>query len=108
MPTLKSHLSQQVLASLGADFLAPLPPILGLISASQFVDSGTPKGKTRITLNWSAPTRNEFIGGELFKHPDGTPDVATGTAGTGHETQFDPIVAASFTVLERTAVSVNT
>ena len=108
MATLESQLSQQVVANLAADILAPLPPILGLISATQFVDGLTPKGKTRITLNWTAPTRNEFIGGELLKHPDNTADVAVGTAGAAHETQFDPIVSGSFTVLERTAASGNT
>ena len=108
MATLESQLSQQVVANLAADILAPLPPTLGLISATQFVDGLTPKGKTRITLNWTAPTRNEFIGGELFKHPDNTADVAAGTAGASHETQFDPIVSGSFTVFERTAASANT
>lgn len=108
MATLESQLSQQVVGSLAADILAPTPPILGLIQATQFVDGLTPKGKTRITLNWTAPTRNEFIGGELFKNPDGTPNLASGVANAAHETQFDPVAAGSFTVFERTAVSVNT
>jgi hypothetical protein len=107
MSTLESQLSSQLIASLATDILAPLPPILGLIQATQFVDGVTPKGKTRITLNWTAPTKNEFIGGELFKHPDNTADVAGGTAGAAHETQFDPIVAGSFNVFERTAASSN-
>src|ERR1700687_2109311 len=107
MSTLESQLSAQLVASLATDILAPLPPILGLIQATQFVDGTTPKGKTRITLNWTAPTKNEFIGGELFKHPDNTPDVAGGAAGNAHETQFVPIVAGSFNVFERTAAAVN-
>lgn len=105
MAILESQLSQQVIASLAADILSPEPPILGLIQATQFVDGGTPKGKTRITLNWTAPTKNEFIGGELFKNPDDTPDTADGSAGATHEAQFDPIAAASYTVYERTAAS---
>jgi hypothetical protein len=91
--------------SLAADILAPEPPILGLIQALQFVDGPTPKGKTRITLNWTAPTKSEFISGELFINPDGTPDLADGVASALHETQFDPISAGSFTVYERTGVS---
>ncbi len=100
MAILESLLSQQVLGNLAADILAPKPPILGLIQALQFVDGPTPKGKTRITLNWTAPTRNEIIGGELLKNPDNTPDLAEGTNGAVHEIQFDPIVAGSFTVYE--------
>ncbi len=107
MAILESQLSQQVIANLAADILAPEPPLLGLIQALQFVDGLTPKGKTRITLNWTAPTRNEFIAGELFKNPDGTADVAEGTAGAAHEAQFDPLVGASVSVFERTAVSAN-
>jgi hypothetical protein len=105
MATLESQLSQQVVGSLAADILAPEPPILGLIQALQFVDGPTPKGKTRITLNWTAPTKSEFISGELFINPDGTPDLADGVASALHETQFDPISAGSFTVYERTGVS---
>lgn len=105
MAILESLLSQQVLGNLAADILAPKPPILGLIQALQFVDGPTPKGKTRITLNWTAPTRNEIIGGELLKNPDNTPDLAEGTNGAVHEIQFDPIVAGSFTVYERTTTS---
>ncbi len=105
MATLESQLSQQVVGSLAADILAPEPPILGLIQATQFVDGATPKGKTRITLNWTAPTKNEFIAGELFKNPDDTPDFADGIAGATHETAFDPIVSGSFTVYERTGIS---
>jgi len=108
MAILESQLSQQVIANLAADILAPEPPLLGLIQAVQFVDGLTPKGKTRITLNWTAPTKNEFIGGELFKNPDGTADVAEGSAGASHEAQFDPLVGASVTVFERTAASGNT
>lgn len=105
MATLESLLSQQVLGNLAADILAPQTPILGLIQALQFVDGPTPKGKTRITLNWTAPTRNEAIGGELLKNPDNTPDFAEGTNGAVHELQFDPVVAASYTVYEQTAAS---
>lgn len=105
MATLESLLSQQVLGNLAADILAPQPPILGLIQALQFVDGPTPKGKTRITLNWTAPTRNEVIGGELLKNPDNTPDFAEGTNGAAHELQFDPVVAGSYFVYERTATS---
>ncbi|KKW22369.1 MAG: hypothetical protein UY62_C0006G0016 [Parcubacteria group bacterium GW2011_GWF2_50_9] len=108
MAILESQLSQQVVGNLAADILSAEPAILGLIQASQFIDGLTPKGKTRITLNWTAPTRNEFIGGELLKNPDGTPDLADGVAAALHETQFDPIVAGAFTVFERTAVSSNT
>jgi len=107
MATLESQLSQQVVGNLAADILAAEPPILGLIQASQFVDGGTPKGKTRVTLNWTAPIRNEFIAGELLKNPDGSPDLADGVAGALHETQFDPITAGSFTVYERTSASTN-
>lgn len=105
MATLESLLSQQILGNLAADILAPQPPILGLIQALQFVDGPTPKGKTRITLNWTAPTRNEVIGGELLKNPDNTPDVAEGTNGAVHELQFDPVVAGTYSVYERTATS---
>jgi hypothetical protein len=105
MATLESLLSQQILGSLAADILAPLPPTLGLIEATQFVDGGTPKGKTRITLNWTAPVNNEVIGGELVKDPDDTPDLAEGANGAVHELQFDPVVAGSFTVYERTGES---
>ncbi|MCX5784585.1 MAG: hypothetical protein NTX59_02755 [Elusimicrobia bacterium] len=108
MATLESQLSQQVLGNLAADILSAEPAILGLIQASQFIDGPTPKGKTRITLNWTAPTKNEFIGGELLKNPDGTPDLADGAANAVHETQFDPIAAGSFTVFERTSASSNT
>jgi len=108
MATLESQLSQQVVGNLAADILSAEPAILGLIQASQFIDGLTPKGKTRITLNWTAPTRNEFTGGELFKNPDGTPDLADGTANAMHETQFDPIAAGAFTVYERTDASANT
>lgn len=107
MATLESLLSQQILGNLAADVLAPEPPILGLIQASQFVDGFTPKGKTRITLNWTAPTRNEVIGGELIKNPDNTPDFAEGTNGAVHELQFDPVVSGSYIVYERTAASGN-
>lgn len=102
MATIESQLSEQVVGSLAADILAPLPPILGLIQATSLVDGPTPKGKTRITLNWAAPTKNEVIGGELFKNPDDTPNVAEGANGASHEAQFDPIEAGSFVVLERT------
>src|SRR3989344_375568 len=105
MATLESQLSQQVVGSLAADILAPEPPILGLIQALQFIDGPTPKGKTRITLNWTAPTKNEFIGGELFKNPDNPPDFADGLVGATHEAQFDPIVTGSYTVYERTGAS---
>lgn len=105
MATLESLLSQQIIGNLAADILAPQPPILGLIQALQFVDGPTPKGKTRITLNWTAPTRNEVIGGELLKNPDNTPDFADGTNGATHELQFDPVVAGTYTVYERTATS---
>ncbi|MBI4369250.1 MAG: hypothetical protein HY547_03360 [Elusimicrobia bacterium] len=107
MAILESLLSQQVIGSLAADILAAEPAILGLIQATQFVDGLTPRGKTKITLNWTAPTRNEFIGGELFINPDQTADLAEGVSGASHETQFDPIVSGSFTVLERTATSGN-
>ena len=107
MATLESQLSQQVVGNLAADILACEPPVLGLIQALQFVDGGTPKGKTRITLNWTAPTKNEFIAGELLKNPDSSPDLADGVAGGSHETQFDPIAAGSFTVYERTGASSN-
>ena len=107
MSAIESQLSAQVIGNLAADIVAPYPPVLGLIQASQFVDATVPKGKTRITVNWTAPTSNEFIGGELLKNPDGTPSLAGGSAGPTHETQFDPIVAGSFTVYERTAVSGN-
>src|SRR3990167_3583168 len=107
MAILESQLSQQVIANLAADILSPEPPLLGLIQAIQFIDGLTPKGKTRVTLNWTAPTRNEFIGGELFKNADGTPSVAAGSAGSSHEAQFDPFVGASVAVFERTAVSSN-
>ena len=40
-------------------------------------------------------------------NPDQTADVAEGVSGASHETQFDPIVSGSFTVLERTATSGN-
>lgn len=105
MAILESQLSQQIVGNLAADILAPEPAILGLIQALQFVDGGTPKGKTRITLNWTAPTKNEFIPGELFKNPDGSADLADGIADAIHETQFDPIVSGSFSVYERTGVS---
>ncbi|MBI4396706.1 MAG: hypothetical protein HY548_06400 [Elusimicrobia bacterium] len=105
MSILESQLSQQVIANLAADILAPEPPVLGLIQATQFVDGFTPKGKSRITLNWTAPVKNEFIGGELFKNPDNTPDFADGAAGATHEAQFDPIGAGSYTVYERTGTS---
>lgn len=107
MATLESLLSQQVLGNLAADILSPQPPVLGLIQALQFVDGPTPKGKTRITLNWTAPTLNEIIGGELLKNPDNTPDFADGVNGATHELQFDPIAAGSYTVYERTATSGN-
>ena len=107
MAILESQLSQQVIANLAADILAPEPPLLGLIQAIQFIDGLTPKGKTRITLNWTAPTKNEFIGGELFKNPDGTASLASGSDGSSHEAQFDPLVGASVSVFERTAVSAN-
>lgn len=105
MATLESLLSQQVLGNLAADILAPQPPILGLIQALQFVDGPTPKGKTRITLNWTAPTRNEVIGGELLKNSDNTPDFADGINGAVHELQFDPVVVGTYSVFERTATS---
>src|SRR5882672_1761944 len=107
MAILESQLSQQVIANLAADILAPEPVLLGLIQATQFIDGLTPKGKTRITLNWTAPTKNEFIGGELFKNPDGTASLAASSAGSSHEAQFDPLVGASVSVFERTAVSAN-
>lgn len=107
MVAIESQLSEQVLGSLAADILAPLPPTLGLISATQFVDGGTPQGASRITLNWAAPTLNEIVCGELFKNPDDTPDLAEGSAGATHEAQFDPIAAGTFTVHERTATSAN-
>jgi hypothetical protein len=107
MAILESQLSQQVVGNLAADILAPEPTVLGLIQATQFVDGVTPKGKTRVTLNWTAPNRNEFIAGELFKNPDGSPDLADGVANALHETQFDPIAAGSFTVYERTGSSAN-
>jgi len=107
MATLESQLSQQIVGNLAADILAPEAPIIGLIQASQFIDGLALKGKTRITLNWTAPTRNEFTSGELFKNPDGTADLADGVVNGLHETQFDPIVAGSFTVYERTDSSAN-
>ncbi|OGS32977.1 MAG: hypothetical protein A2218_10345 [Elusimicrobia bacterium RIFOXYA2_FULL_53_38] len=107
MAILESQLSQQVVGNLAADILSAEPAVLGLIQASQFIDGPTPKGKTRITLNWTAPTKNEFTGGELFKNPDGSADLADGVASAAHETQFDPIAAGSFTVYERTSASSN-
>lgn len=107
MATLESQLSQQVLGSLAADILAPEPPVLGLIQAATIVDGPTPKGKNQITLNWAVPTRNEAIGGELFKNTDDTPSLAQGANGITHETQFDPIVVGSYLVYERTAISGN-
>ncbi|MEK7717702.1 MAG: hypothetical protein AAB322_08140, partial [Pseudomonadota bacterium] len=82
--------------------LAPEPSVLGLIQAVQSL--AVAKGRTQITLNWTAPTRNERIGGELLKNPDNTPSLASGVAGAAHETQFDPLVAGTYTVHERTAV----
>ena len=105
MATIESQLSQQVVGSLAADILAPLPPVLGLIQAISIVDGPTPKGKTRITLNWAAPAKNEIIGGELLKLPDDSPSLAQGSAGATHEAQFDPIEAGSYTVFERTGLS---
>ncbi|MBI2069450.1 MAG: hypothetical protein HYT79_02530 [Elusimicrobia bacterium] len=103
MAILESQLSQQVTGNLAADILAPEPAVLGLIQAIQLLD--VPKGKTRITLNWTAPTKNEGIGGELLRNPDNTASLAQGTAGATHETQFDPIVSGSAVVYERTAAS---
>ena len=91
MATLESQLSAQVVGNLAADILAPEPAAIGLIQAVQSL--AVAKGKTQITLNWTAPTRNERIGGELFKNPDNTPNLAGGSAGVSHETQFDPLVA---------------
>ncbi|MFA5138336.1 MAG: hypothetical protein WC728_03805 [Elusimicrobiota bacterium] len=105
MAILESQLSQQVVGSLAADILAPLPPVLGLIQALSVVDGPTPKGKTRITLNWAAPIRNEIIGGELLKLPDDSPSLAQGVGGAIHEAQFDPIEAGSYSVFERTGIS---
>lgn len=105
MAIIESQLSQQVVGSLASDILAPEPPVLGLIQATQYVDSGTPKGKTRITLNWTAPTKNEYISGELLRNPDGTPSLANGVENSTHETKFDPIVSDSASVYERTASS---
>ena len=102
MATLESQLSQQVVGNLAADILAPEPTVLGLIQAIQSL--AVAKGKTQITLNWTAPTRNERIGGELLKNPDNTPSLASGVAGASHETQFDPLVAGTYTAYERTAV----
>ncbi|HAM34562.1 MAG TPA: hypothetical protein DEB40_03375 [Elusimicrobia bacterium] len=102
MATLESQLSQQVVGNLAADILAPEPAVLGLIQAVQSL--AVAKGRTQITLNWTAPTRNERIGGELLKNPDNTPSLASGIAGASHETQFDPLVAGTYTVYERTAV----
>jgi hypothetical protein len=102
MATLESQLSAQVVGNLAADILAPEPAALGLIQAIQSL--AVAKGKTQITLNWTAPTRNERIGGELFKNPDNTPSLANGVSGASHETQFDPLVAGTYTVYERTAV----
>jgi hypothetical protein len=107
MATLESQLSAQITGNLAADILAPEAPILGLIQASQFIDGLTLKGKTRITLNWTAPTRNEFTGGELFKNQDESPDLSDGVANALHETQFDPLIAGSFTVYERSDASSN-
>jgi len=105
MATLESQLSAQIVGNLAADILAPAAPILGLIQASQYVDGLVLKGKTRITLNWTAPTKNEFTGGELFINPDGTADLADGVANALHETLFDPITAGSFTLYERSGAS---
>src|SRR3990167_3054106 len=102
MATLESQLSAQVVGNLAADILAPEPAALGLIQAIQSL--AVAKGKTQITLNWTAPTRNERIGGELLKNPDNTPSIAGGIAGAAHETQFDPLVAGTYTVYERTGV----
>jgi len=104
MATLESQLSEQVVGSLAADILASEPPVLGLIKAMQ--DMAVSKGKTKITLNWAAPTKNEFIAGELLKNPDDTPSLAQGSDGATHEAQFDPIVDG-YTVIERTGVSGN-
>lgn len=105
MSIIESQLSQQVIASLAADILAPQPPVLALIQATQYIEQGAPKGKTKITLNWAAPTKNEFIPGELFTNPDGTPSFATGVENSTHETKFDPIISDSVSVYERTASS---
>lgn len=102
MATLESQLSQQVVGNLAADILSPEPAALGLIQAVQSL--AVAKGRTQITLNWTAPTRNERIGGELLKNPDNTPSLASGVAGAAHETQFDPLVAGTYTVYERTGV----
>ncbi len=100
MATLESQLSQQIVGNLAADILAPEPAVLGLIQAIQSL--AVAKGRTQITLNWTAPTRNERIGGELLKNTDNTPSLAAGIASTSHETQFDPLVAGTYTVYERT------
>jgi len=103
MATIESQLSEQVVGALAADALAPAPPVLGLIQADSVVDGPNPKGRTRVTLNWTAPTRNEALGGEMFRLLDESPDLAAGTNGASHETEFDPVVAATYQVYERTA-----
>lgn len=101
MASVESQLSAQLVGSLAADILAPEPPVFGLVQATQLLSVA--KGKTQITVNWTAPTRNERIGGELFKNPDATPNFASGVSGATHETQFDPLVVGTYTVYERTA-----
>lgn len=82
MATLRSLYSDAVTANVPGDTLPPKPLVLGVINATQ--NSGVSDGRTVVTLNWSPPTENEEVTGEVVIQ------TATGTT-QNFETQHDPI-----------------
>ncbi len=96
MGILRSLYSQAVTANVPSDVLAPKPPVLGNITMQQDTNvGGIPEGRSKVTLNWTIPTENRLIGGELIGAATGGADV--------FEAEYDPIVAG-YEVYEMSAL----
>lgn len=91
MASIVSKYSDAVTANVPTDTLAPKPVVLGTVTAIQDTNTGAiPEGRSTVTLNWTLPTENEDITGETIGTSTGGADVMY--------TDYNPIVAASFTV----------
>lgn len=83
MATLRSLYSDAVTAHVPTDTLHPDPPVLGEIQCYQDTNTGAvPLGRSVVTINWTAPTKNALLAEYL--------GLATG-ASQQVETSFDPI-----------------
>lgn len=84
MTILRSLYSTEVSALVPNDLLPPSPPDLTGITQDGQQDDAVTHGRSLITVNWTAPTTNEFVGGEFLGVADGNAQQ--------FETTYDPIV----------------